>query len=375
MTWAEHHTRSEQLAHEAELALRNADTEAAERLYIGAAEAETRALEDLSPTKARTFGITVVSAVALWYKGRGYQEAERLAHRMFAAGELPEFATRQLRSLLQMIWSAAAADTAGLRFAPGDLLVSIKGGLVIHGGAPLDLIVQRVEGIQAVLFRVAELLMGRPLRRRGGPSTDIQSVIRPWLFHAPAGSYQFAVRVEEPQQFELFAPLDRPRPDQITSTFFSVLKATTSEDPHRELTNLVPDSGYREAFASLSRNLAPAGKTFERLEIRDASAPSVPTVTLAESSRRELNAVLRQLRPRESRDDGELLEIRGVLRGLHLDQDWLEILPEVGAPIHIDGAGDVLDDVVGPMVNHQVLVTAVRRGSRHIYRDIEQQEG
>lgn len=374
MTWGEHHTQSERLAHDAELAFGRGDAESAGRLYLEAAEAETRALADVGPGKLRTLGITAVSAVALWYKGRAYQEAERLAHRVLASEQLPEFAMRQLQSLLQMIWSAAGAQTAGLRFVPGDLLISIKGGLVIHGGAPLDLIVQRVEGIQAVLFRVVELLMGRPLRRRGGPALEVQSLIRPWLFHAPAGSYQFAVRVEEPKQFELFAPVDRPRPDQITSTFFSVLRASSSDDPERELATVVPDSGYREAFASLSRNLAPAGKTFERLEIRDASAPATPTVTLAESSRKDLNAVLRKLKPREPRDEAEPVEIRGILRGLHLDHDWLEIQPDSGTPIHVDGAGDVLDDVVGPMVNHRVLVTAVRRGTRHVYQDIELQE-
>ena len=279
MSWADYHTQSEQLAHEAEVAFTTGDRERAERLYVDAAAAETRALADLSAGKARTFGITVVSAVALWYKGRAYQEAGGFAHQTLAVGTLPDFAIRQLRSLLQMIWSAAGAETAGLRFVPGDLLVSIKGGFVIHGGAPLDLVVQRVEGIQAILFRVVELLMGRPLRRRGGPAIDIQSLIRPWLFHAPAASYQFAVRVEEPKQFELFAPKDRPRPDQITSAFFSVLRASAGADPERELTSLVPDSGYRQAFASLSRNLAPAGKTFERLEIRDASVPSAPAVT------------------------------------------------------------------------------------------------
>jgi hypothetical protein len=40
----------------------------------------------------------------------------------------------------------------------------------------------------------------------------------------------------------------------------------------------------------------------------------------------------------------------------------------------VQGAGDVLDDVVGPMVNHRVVVTAVRRQNKLTYQDIEADE-
>ena len=51
---------------------------------------------------------------------------------------------------------------------------------------------------------------------------------------------------------------------------------------------------------------------------------------------------------------------------MHLDQDWLEVATLDVPPGHIriDDAGEALDDVVGPMVNHRVSVTAVRRGQK-----------
>ena len=107
-----------------------------------------------------------------------------------------------------------------------------------------------------------------------------------------------------------------------------VLRASAS-DPDAELSAPVPDKGYREAFLNLSRNLAPTGKMFDRLEIRDASAPALE---LQVTSRRDLNTALKNIRP------------------------------------------PVLDDVVGPMVNHQVIVTAVRRKGKLVYQDIEAEE-
>lgn len=375
MSWDLHHSRSEKLASEAELAMRAGDRSRAQELYRQAATSEQEAFNQLPPEKQRTRGITSVSAVALWYKGRQYDEAERLAHSYLAAGQLPQFAQTQLRELLHVIWTAHAAEQAGVLFVPGDVLVSVKGGQVIHGGAPLDLILRKVEGIQAILFRAVEMLLDRPFRRHGGPSADIQAMFRPWLFQAPAGSYQFAVRVQEPEQRELWET-ERPKVEQVTTTFFKVLRAS-STDPESQLPNVVPDRQYREAFLNLSRNLAPTGKTFDQLEVRDAGTPTEPVASFWPETRQQINATLRKTKPpRAEVEADEPVTIRGILRALHLDQDWLEVttLDDLHAHIRIDEAGEALDDVVGPMVNRRVTVTAVRRGMKHLYLDIELDE-
>lgn len=374
MSWDLHHSRSESLAGEAEAARRAGERLRAEELYRQAANAEDDALRALASDKRRSRGITAVSAVALWYKGNDLNAAELAAYRYLASNELPPFAQTQLRELLNLLWSARAADRAGIRFVPGDVFVSVRGGEVIHGGAPLDLIVRKVEGIQAVLFRTVEMLLDRPFRRHGGPSVDIQSMFRPWLLQAPAGSYQFAVRVQEPDQTELWETA-RPRIEAVTATFFSVLRAAALS-PDTELPKVVPDSQYREAFLGLSRNLAPTGKTFERLEIRAAGAPE-PIASFVVTTRQQINTALRSIRPPRPTAVSDVPgTVRGILRAVHLDQDWIEVATTDEPPAHlrIDEAGDALDDVVGPMVNRRVIVTIVRRGTRLLYRDLELEE-
>ena len=375
VSWDRKHTESEQLAVAAEHALKLGQRDVAEDYYRRAALAETSALAEISRNKERTLGITAVSAVALWYKGHNYDKAEALAHAQLAKPTLPLFARKQLRELLDLIWTGMAAEEAGVKFAPGDVLVSIKGGEIIHGGAPLDLIVQKVEGIKAVLFRTVEMLLNQPFRRRGGPSVQIQSMFRPWLFQAPAGSYQFAVRVQEPPQMELsFWP--KPTLNRVTDTFFRVLRASSC-DPEQELPKVVEDKQYREAFISLSRNLSPTGKSFEQLEVRDASTPNLPIVAFAIQTRQQLNAALRATRsPRNEVASDEPVTIKGILRALHLDQDWLEVTSDSPGVEHIkvEEAGEALDDVIGPMVNRRVNVMTVRRGQKYIYRDLELDE-
>lgn len=375
MSWDQHHSRSERLAAEGEQAARTGDRAAAESLYSQAAEAEAAALEALAPEKLRTRGITSVSAVALWYKAHELARAEQLAHRTLAGGDLPEFARTQIRELLTLIWTTMSAEATGVRFVPGDVLVSVKGGDVVYGGAPLDLIVKKVEGVQAALMRTVEMLLGRAFRRRGGPPADLQLMFKPWLFQAPAGSYQFAVRVQEPAQMELWES-ERPKIDQITGTFLRILHASAT-DPDVELEVLVPDKQYREAFLNLSRNLAPTGRTFERLDVRDAGTPSVVVASFEVETRKGLNAALRRSKPPKTPSSNDVPEtIRGTLRALHLDLDWLEVAAADAPSQHlkIEEATDALDDVVGPMVNRLVNVSVLRRGKKLIYQDIELDE-
>lgn len=374
MSWSSYHSRSERLASEAEVLFRAGESERSIALYGQAARAELSALDALDPAKTRTLGITAVSAVALFYKAREYPIAEKTAHRLLGSHELPSFAVQQLHELLQGIWSAEAASRAGIRFVPGDVLVSVKGGLVVYGGAPLDLIVRKVEEVQAMYFRTVEMLLGLPLRKRGSPQAEVQEIFRPWLFQTTPGSYQFAVRVQEPEQTDLF-PQARPKVEQVAAKFLEIIKASAT-DPEGALPQVVDNPEYRTTFLKLTRNLAPTGKSFERIDIRDASLPAARAVSLGKETRDEVNAALRKTAPPVS---DSLLEppttLRGVLRALHLDQDWIEIAIRGRADhIKIYDAGDVLDDVVGSLVNRDVVVTYVRRSGRPSFIDIEGEE-
>lgn len=374
MTWAEHHETSEKLASEAEFERVSGNQERAQELYAQAAEAELRALDDLDPQKTRTLGITAVSAVALFLRAKAYARAEQEAYRWLSrAEELPSFAYSDLQSLLQRVWGQRAQAEANIEFVPGDVLVAVKGGKVVFGGAPLDLVIRKVEEVKALFYRTAEMLLGVPHRVRGGPSADIQRVFQPWLFQAPAGSYQFAVRVQEPPQMDLF-PEAQPLVGKVVDTFLAMMKASV-EDPEGAFTEIVPDEQYQTTILKLARNLAPTGDSFNQIVFKDATRVLADPVMFAPPARQYLNEALRSRRPPSPPDEaGQTRRFEGVLRGVHLDKDWLEVVSD-GEGLRIVGIGDVLDDVVGPLVNNRVIVTAVsaKRG-RLIFRDIEPAE-
>ncbi len=375
MSWLMHHSQSEKLASEAEMEVRKGNFSAALVLYRQSAEAELKAIDDLDQAKVRTLSVTVVSAASLFFKSGDFAQSQIVAHRWLGQGVLLPFAVEQLHQLLQKIWSEEALRKASINFTRGEVFVSVSGGEVVYGGAPLDLIHRKVDEVRNIFYRTIEFLLQVPLRTKGGPSLELQQQCRPWLFHAPAGSYQFAVRVQRPQQLQLPEFSDAlPQIEEVTDKFLEIVGAAAS-DPLGEMVEVVPDEGYRQTFLKLTRNLAPApdGSAFSQLEIRAASGLDQKPINFHSSSRQSLTQAITPQVVKASRASQSPERLVGVLRGLHLDKDWIEILVS-GEPQRITGVKEVIDDVIGPMVNQRVIVDAIVSNGKYQFRDIQPEQ-
>ncbi len=240
----------------------------------------------------------------------------------------------------------------------------MDGGEVVRGGAPLDLILEKVQTVQSLFIRTTEFLKQIPLRTRGSATKEIQDMCRPWLFQGVPSSYQFIVAIEGPLQLDLLE--EQPiGPELIASTFMTILERAVV-DPEEALVAVVPDPGYRSTFLKLTRNLAPSGKRFEKMQIR--SSDSDKPLLLTSATRQELaHTIKKQRQVSESIDEER--EIRGVLRAVHLDSDWLEILAD-NELVKITGVGEAVDDLIGPMVNHEVIVH-ISRGKRGLLKFVD----
>lgn len=369
MSWVELHQVSEGLASEAQAALFQGRRAEARALYAQAADAEDKALCTLEPSKTRTIGISAVSAASLYYKAAHLARAEEVAGHWLGSSALPGFAREQLRSLLQSIWAEQVRQGTGATFAPGQVLVSVRGGEVVHGGAPLDLIVDKVKGIQTIFHRTTEFMRGLALRKRGAPSQDIRDMCRPWLFQAEPGSYQFAVAIEDKRQLDMLQ--ETPASENISECFLRVLRLGI-DDPEQGLSEVVPDVEYRDTLLKLVRNLAPTEtSSCDSLEVQ--SSDQSQTIRLDAHVREGLNRTIRSLRTDREAPTSREEPLRGTLRAVHLDKDWLELAIDA-RPVHVNKVGDQVDDLIGPMVNKPVVVHTILKGDRYEFRDIEPDE-
>lgn len=375
MTWKVNHNESAEFASLAQLALRENDLVKARELYLRAAEKEIVAFDSVNPQKQRTLGVTLVSAVSLFYKAHEFEKAENLAFFHIANTSLPLFAKDQLRDLIQTIWNEKEFEKTNVEFTKGEVLVSVSGGDVVTGGAPLELILTKVNDISRFFYRTIELMLDRPLRTRGNPERYIQEQCRPWLFQAPAGSYQFAVRVQRPAQAGLFED-DIPKVEHITKKFIEIVDASSRED-QTELERIVPNEDYRKTFLKMTRNLAPTGKTYGQLAIKPTGNSDMDTVILVPDSRKVINNLIKKPPQGTERvsESGEDVQLIGTLRGLHLDKDWIEVtvlIADKEDHIKINKTGEVIDDIVGPMVNRRVIVDALRTSKgNYSFKDIQ----
>lgn len=363
MTWLEHHRLSERYASEAHMASNRGEHSRAQQLYLMAAQAEEHALREVAPGKDRTYGITAVSAVALQFKASQWADARALAYQCLASKRLPEFASQQMEDLLHTI----KASQSGIVLDGAQMLISIKGGNIIHGGAPLDVVVGKYQKLSSIIYRTAEFMKNLPHRRRGEPSQEIKGSFKPWLFQAAPGSYQFTVSIQETRQLNMFDITDMD-PRQVVGRTFGIIKACV-ESPSHELLNIVQRDEYRDTFLKLTRDLSPTvkGKDFNRIEIKTASQAT--PISLTVNTRHLINDAIRASRP--TSPDEQEIEIDGVLRALHLDNDWIEVLREDGQTVKITRAQEDIDDRIGPMVNQPVMVRAAQSGRNLRFIDIE----
>ena len=374
MSWLDNHNKSVEHASLAESMLRANDIENAHNHYREAAKCELLAFQETDVQKTRTKGITLISAVSLFYKARDFDDAENLAFANIGTPELPDFAKLQLKDLIQSIWNEKEFANTNVGFTEGEVLVSVSGGDVVTGGAPLDLILSKVNDIKSYFYRTIEMMLDKPLRTRGAPERYIQEQCRPWLFQAPAGSYQFAVRVQKPRQQELFGD-DLPKIQHITDKFIQIVDAASRDDVE-DLEYAVPKEEYRKVFLKMTRNLAPTGKTYAKLEIRPSQPASIDSVVLVPDSRSSMNQLIKNISmPTEDPIAEEPDRLIGTLRALHLAKDWIEVtIDNRGDEEHIKvtKTGEVIDDLVGPMVTRRVVVDAIRSSDgSYRFQDIE----
>lgn len=362
MDWLALHKNSEALAAQAHAALRDEQSGQAEELFRRAAAAEEDALNKLDASKPRTYGIAAVSAVSLWYKGKDVQRASMLAYRCLANPDLPLPAREQLDDLVQTLYTERDRKRLTGEFLPGSVTVAVKGGNVLRGAAPLDLIVDKVKTLQAIFFRVVELSSGKPLRRRGPPTKDITGLFEPWLVQEAPSSFQFSVAVKVNGQLDLF-DAEKLEAADIARKFLDVVTTMASDSTGEASKELVPDEGYRNTFRKLIRNLTPMASSTESVAISSKDREGV-FVVLDEGTRPRLDQAIKAESPNADEAAGEQMhEFTGILRALDLDSDWLKFDVDSGQ-VTVKGLSQAVDDVIGPMVNKTVVVKAVktRRG-------------
>lgn len=352
-----YHREAEHLSAEASKARVDGRSREAIDLYSRAAEAEEAALSAIGEDKTRTRSILSLSVASLLYKAERLEEAELRIFQLLGSRSLEPWADRQLRDLLQVV-SDERTLTIGLgrKYSGESIIVALRGGEIGSGTGPLDLILEKAAGFKSLLYRFAEWTGQYPLRRQGNPPKELMELIQARAMEPTPGSYRLEVRLTEPSQLSMFeAP--KVNAEAVSNAMFKFLDHLV-QGSASELEELVPQAEYRKAFLQLTRNIAPAGKRLKEVGIYRRRHDQIQSVYLTDA----VAPKIREALPRKKEDEQKpRVELTGILRALHLDRNWLVLIEKDGKPVKCDTVHDMLDDVVGPMVNREVIVSGPMR--------------
>ena len=276
-----------------------------------------------------------------------------------AAGELELWAERELRELLIVVGDERLLMTnLARRYSGESITVSLRGGEIGAGTGPLDLILEKASGFRSLLYRAAEWVGQFPMRHQGAPSKEVLELVQARATEPAAGSYRLEIKLTEPIQPNLFEP-PRVAPTELSDRLFDFLRCLSRGTPE-ELEAVVPQPDYRKALLQLTRNIVPRGRRIQEVGVYRKKLDRLESVYLTDALPPRIRASI----PRDEVPSEEHAVVQGTLRALHLDRNWLELALEDGTHMTCDTVPEMLDDVVGPMVNHQVHVTGRRRQKR-----------
>jgi hypothetical protein len=221
---------------------------------------------------------------------------------------------------------------------------------------------------RALTTRVLEWQARRPFRVAGPADAIIGDRVQARATQPVAGSYRFLIRLVAPAQAPLFPDMPNVEIRGVADALFKLVTHASSGAlaSAEELKRLVPDEQYRSTMLKLVRNIVPAGKRVGEVEIAritkatpDAE-PVRTSVLLTKESRAPIAEAIKAT-PTEPPEE-HFETIKGTLRAVHLDRDWLVVVQEDGTSVRCEGAGSSVDDVLGPLVNRPVILRARRRG-------------
>jgi hypothetical protein len=226
-----------------------------------------------------------------------------------------------------------------------------------QGRAPVGLVLDKIGGVRSLLYRVTEWIAGYPLRTRGGPPEEIRELCQPWVGEPQAGSYRFAINLLNPEQLELM-PTRPIRAEQITESFMTILNAVSPagfvDSSLIDLAGLIPNDDYRQALLKLVRNVLPDGRRVKEIEFWNDNPSQNSRALLHAGTRFYIENALR-----EAPGMKEATEVSGILRAVHLDRNWLEVVNSESGRIRCKIGTQMLDDIVGPMLNRPVLARGI----------------
>ena len=303
------------------------------------------------------------SAASLALECHEVREAERLIGRALS-GNPPDEIAEELRDLLEDVYFKRHLSLRGVVLQPDELQLSLEGNAVGFGIAPTSHFLTRVRDVETLIFRTAERRLGREFREAGRRSKELADNLELYLSVPRAASFAVSLRIGS-AQLEL-PGMSFPR--EVIADLFDCFELLDAGDL-QELEQRIPEETYFRNFVGLAEKIAPDGERVRRVGFTTTTDQGERQVALS-LRREQIRGGAISPKPSESKP---IAEVRGIL--LEADatsrrEGRIQVVDQGGRTHRLNVPRGMMSDIVKPMFEERVIVTARPKGRGYLLESI-----
>ena len=316
---------------------------------------------EFEPTRS----VLLRSAASLALECDETREAERLIGRALS-GNPPDEIAEELRDLLEDVYFRRHLALRGIVLQPDEFQLSLEGDAVGFGIAPTNYFLPRVRDVETLIFRTAERLKGRKFRESGRRPKELSDELELYVSVPRAASFAVSLRIGGPQLELDLVGASFPR-EVITDVFdcFDLLNAGNLQ----KLGERIPDEPYYRNFLGLAGQIAPDGERVRRVGFTVTTFQGERHVVLAPRQKRALGT----LSVLKSPEQDENVEVVGTLleaNAKSMERGRIEVVDDQGKAHRFTIPRGMMSDIVKPLFEERVIVTARRKGRSVMFESI-----
>ena len=310
------------------------------------------------------------SAASLALGCQEVREAERLIGRALS-GSPPDEIAEELRDLLEDVYFHRHLSQRGVVLQPDELQLSLEGKTVGLGMVPTSDFLPRVRDVEALIFRTAERMSGREFREAGRRPKELVKKLELYVSVPRAASFAVSLRIGSAQR--ALPGMSFPR--EVIADLFDCFELLNAGDL-QELEQRIPEETYFRNFVGLAEKIAPDGQRVRRVGFTAITNQGERRVALSPRQERIRGDAISP-KPTES-EPIPIAEVQGILLeadATSLQQGRIQVVDDDGRSHRFNVPRGMMSDIVKPMFEERVIVTAQRKGKHLLLESIVIDEG
>ena len=362
-TFNDIHNEAMDLAYYALKARRRGNVDVAQDLFAKALKLEQAALDVMGDVGEPVYSTTYRSAATLALDCNDYRLAEQLASKALA-GDPPSYLVWQLREVVEQATLRDHLRLDGVELAEDELQMSLAGGKIGHGLAPIDEFLPRADGMDKLFRKVWDYVNLQAQSEK--ESSEVPRHTSPQVLISPLRAGSVAVTLKVGSARLSGSPKVGGDAGLIEETLDVIETVATSDV--EELATAYPDGAYRRNFVQLVRRIAPDGDKVRQVGFTAVSAGKARTFPLTKT-KTQLSELSQRSAPatREETITGRLLFVDGMKSG----NQSIQIVQADGTKRRVKVPAGKMDSIVRPLWGKRVTALYTVQGKTATLVEVE----